>query len=784
MPIVPPIAADPRRWALWPGPVATVLGWALVALVVAAALVASGNNPVTVLTFAVVWLVSTTLPGILVWRALCTPTSAIQEVGFGSVLGIGLLLLAWLPATLLGHPLLMWLWPIGAATTFGAVPSLRTHLRPRRAHQQRTPRRWQLTMMAVAALAFLRLWVNALQQTVLPPHQSTVFQDFWYEIALTAHLGHQVTISDPAVAGVPLKYHWFSNAHAASVQALSGSTTPEVVMHLWPVAMLFTFVFAVAAAAERVLQGAEELSGEVIKRRWWVGPLAALLVAVFPVTLYLGWPQVRGVDNGFVVSSTSGILALTIVLALVGPVLDLLHDRGRRGTWVLLGLLLLLSTGSKPSILPVVACGAALAAVVQWAQTRRFPRTAATLSLISLLLIPVSALALIGSTGGSRLQLFDIVLLDPAYGIATGTSTNLPGHGGWLVPGLAGGSAQVWGVATGLVLLYVLTELPRLLGLLGLADRTLRVDPGTWWCSGVVASGFGGLWVLAHPAYSQHYFWRITIGLGVVLTVTTAVRLVPPQVRWPEVRSALLGFGAGGLVVGLVAMSVTSPVESISRRLLPYVAGFVVCSVLLAARRFGPARLRVARRVPTLVLITVFVVLTSAPYTVWSYAVTVGPAVVGAPPSDGPSERYVSADEQSAALWLQHNSAVNDVVATNVFCAPTEYQPGCRHVAFWVAALTERQLYYGAWAYTAESLSAYPQTSTDYQRGPAPRPARLDLSLRAVRAPTPAVIGQLRQQGVTWIFADGRATQISPQLEQYATLVYENADVSVYRLGP
>ncbi|MEP6815781.1 MAG: hypothetical protein ABI873_09550, partial [Marmoricola sp.] len=133
----------------------TAGGWLVVALAVVGALVASGDRLVTVLAFGFVWLVSTTLPGVLVWRALSRSTSIVQELGFGSVLGIGLLLVAWLPATLLGQPQLMWLWPIGVLTGFVAVPSLRHHLRPRRAGQHRTPGRWHLAMSGVALLAFL-----------------------------------------------------------------------------------------------------------------------------------------------------------------------------------------------------------------------------------------------------------------------------------------------------------------------------------------------------------------------------------------------------------------------------------------------------------------------------------------------------------------------------------------------------------------------------------------------------------------------------------------------------
>lgn len=85
-----------------------VSGWFLVAVVVVTALSRSGDQPWTVATYLLVWAVSTTVPGVLVWRVLGRATSVVQELGFGSVLGIGLLLLAWLPATLLGRPWLMW----------------------------------------------------------------------------------------------------------------------------------------------------------------------------------------------------------------------------------------------------------------------------------------------------------------------------------------------------------------------------------------------------------------------------------------------------------------------------------------------------------------------------------------------------------------------------------------------------------------------------------------------------------------------------------------------------
>jgi hypothetical protein len=40
----------------------------------------------------------------------------------------------------------------------------------------------------------------------------------------------------------------------------------------------------------------------------------------------------------------------------------------------------------------------------------------------------------------------------------------------------------------------------------------------------------------------------------------------------------------------------------------------------------------------------------------------------------------------------------------------------------------------------------------------------------------------LERRGVRWIFADLRATEVSPRLEDFATTRYRNADVTIYRL--
>ena len=768
---------------------AAAIGWLLLLAIVVAALTTVGDPAKSVLIYFVVWMASTALPGVLLWRALARPTTLVQEIGFGSVLGIALLLLAWLPATLVHQPSLMWLWPAGLLVAFAAVPSLRRHWWPRRAPGQHTPGRWHVAMMVISGVAFLRLYVLALHVWSLPPTaSSTIFQDTWYEVSLTQALRRSVAIDDPSAAGVPLHYHWFSNAHAAATQQLSGVSASAVILHLWLVAMLLTLLFAVAAATERILQGTGGSDSPPV--RWWAGPLAALLAGALPAAIFLGEPRLPAIDNGFVFTSTSGILALVVVLTFVGPVLDILHGLSGRGTWVLLVLLLALGAGTKPSLLPVIACGGLLVLIAQWVRTRKFPKAPAVLTVLPLLVIPVAAIAVVGSTGGSRLQLFQTLALDRAFDRAVGSAVSLPGRGGWLAPGLAGGSGHVWAVGIGLFALFVLTELPRLIGLLSPLSASLRRDPGTWWCTGVVGSGFSGLWVLAHPGYSQHYFWRIVIPLGIVLTVTMIVRLLPDSLH--GVLPAIFVVSLAGIATAATfavterLSLVSGPSRQVSYavpgRLFPYAVGSAIIAVTILILRQVSAR-RGWTRLPAVALIASFVMAAGAASAAYDLARSVYHARVDPPVVDTASSQYVSGDEQRAALWLNEHSDANDVVATNVFCVPTHYAVGCRHATYWLQALSGRQLFIGGWAYTEKSLIAYGNGgSVPYQELPSPWPDRVALSLEAIGSPSAATMTALQRRGVRWIFADRRATSVSPQLDTFATLRYSNADVMVYQL--
>src|SRR5699024_7197382 len=70
------------------------------------------------------------------------------------------------------------------------------------------------------------------------------------------------------------------------------------------------------------------------------------------------------------------------------------------------------------------------------------------------------------------------------------------------------------------------------------------------------------------------------------------------------------------------------------------------------------------------------------------------------PYSEREEPRLVTVEEQRAALWLRDHGGPGGRVVTNVMCVPTEFERGCEATAYWVAAMSDRPMVLGGWAYT------------------------------------------------------------------------------------
>ncbi len=746
------------------------VSWLVVAVAAVAVSVAAGSAGSHALAYLVTWLLSTTLPGVLVWRALARPSSVVEEVGFGNVLGIALLLVAWVPAVTLGHAALAWAGPVAVVTAFLTVPRLRVHWRPQRVEPDRTPGSWHAAMSVVAVLGLGALLVKTLRSLPLPGTADTrVHPDMFFQLSLINQLQQTLAPEQPQAAGMSMHYHWFSNAYVAVTSAMSGVPSSTALMHLWLVGMTLTLLLAVAAVTRRLLDVPAEL-GSAAVRRWWLGPVAGLLAVVVPVVLVLGEPRLRNLGSGFQTVSTSGTLALVVVLAISGPVIDLVRGARGRGTWLLAVALLALSAGTKPSIPPVVIAALLLVGARHWLLTRAFPRAAAGLAVVTAGFMALAAVFVMGGDG-AEVALFETLGLDTQMQVAETDST-----------------VGILETVVALLLLYTLTELPRLLGLLGIGARKTRRDPAMWWCAGVVFAGLCASWIVSHPGYSQQYFWRIVISLGVVTTLVTAVRVVPDGAK--PLRAVLLA-AAPGILVGLWALSLPaadteSPDLGAFTRLIPYAVAGVVLAVTLATLRL-PAVRRLVPGLPALTLVVVFTFAAGTPVAIADLREPVTLAVQGQPPaySEREAPRLLTRQEQQGALWLRRHAGPDDRVVTNVFCVPTVYYPGCESTAFWVAGISGRSVVLGGWAYMEQTRANYVENSggAGYKNQPPPFPERAQLSLDLVRNPSAEVVRRLRDEyDARWVLADRRSTAVSPNLADYADLRYRNRDVSVYEL--
>ena len=88
------------------------------------------------------------------------------------------------------------------------------------------------------------------------------------------------------------------------------------------------------------------------------------------------------------------------------------------------------------------------------------------------------------------------------------------------------------------------------------------------------------------------------------------------------------------------------------------------------------------------------------------------------------------------------------------------------------------------WAYTQQSLAHQGQENVTYNYLPSPWPDRVELTAKALTAPTSELLATLhRDHGVRWIFADKRAGGVAEStLDRLADRRYTRGPVIVYEL--
>jgi hypothetical protein len=750
-----------------------VAPWALVGILLVAALLWVHTPETHIARYAVYWVLCVALPGTLVYRALRGSTGNLPEdVGYGSVAGLALNLVAWALFVGAGVGSWLWAWPIPVLAAFAAVPALRRHWRI--ADPRPLPLRWSWSVAAVMIFTIALLALAHWAPNPLPPATHSLFGDIYYHWANAAELRRTVRPTSPQVAGVPLQYHWFSDAYRASASLITGVPLGSVMLRLWVGPVALTSVLVIAALARKV-------SGV-----WWTGPLAAFIAVGLDVASI--WPRfgnyVATVVPWYSPTLTFSIPIVTVTLALL---VDLARGHRLGRAWILLGLLLVVSAGSKSSSLPVLGGGLGLAVVATWLRTRRAPRglLLATAGLIATLLVTAPALA--GGMAGAGIQLGSTFTFKAEYIRVAGWS-HIPGTGGLLPPSMSSSVNSVRLILPALAFCFLLGQIGRLAGFALVLRRSARRDPALWLLLGTAVAGMGGMLVISHISNGQPYFWYSALPAASVLSAWLLAELKPARSGRTMV---VAGLAVGAVVGGAVWRFGPGRESGAWKDHWPALLAEPVIALLAVAAVGIVVWYLLRRRWPVLVggglaLIVAASIGLGFDTTLRSMEGRTDGVYAGRLPSSGTkSSFWVTAEEMRAADWLAKHARDGEYVATNVHCELIRTDDKCINRSFWVSALTEHPVVLEGWAYQAATQAKHGQNNLPSFRAPSPEPERQRINDAVFGAPTAVGIAELRNRyKARWLYADERASHVSPDLADLAQVRYRAGTVTIYELTP
>lgn len=741
-------------------------------LVLAAILWVHYDTPdLDVVRYVLAFVVAVVLPGTLVHRWLRgRPTLLVSDLSLGAATGLALQLLGWFGFTALGLSSWMWLWTVMLVAPFAAVPALRRHaaLRP---YPQRLPVGVAWATSALAAALIWRSSQSWFAVTPLPLKSLMWYPDDYWHLATAAELQRSVLPRVPQVADLSFTYHWFANAHMGVMSTLTGIDLPVVVARLWIVPVVLVLVGISVAVMVKITGDA------------W----PSLIVTAFLLTSGnlngITWLGLDGV-TAFVPHSPSQVYSLIPMMLVIHVATDILRGRSIGRGWILLTLALLFTAGSKSSVLPVLICGGILAGVVALLRRNGW-RRCARLTGAMLLAMLVMAPLVTGSSAGAAIQLFAIVRRFPVWEEVTGiTNFEIGVNTGLVIPRL-----DVPG-ATPLLLLILLAYAVQYAWLLvGLAVLSLRRDGDltAWFLLGTGIAGWWAMMLIDHDGVSQAYFMRGAVVAWHVLAAWGLHRIWSRAAERADrawfVVWALIGLAVGWMVLDVMnswsAASVPAgakspPAAVVHGELLTHLALVIVPVVAGAALLWFLHRRGSRAAYPVLVAATAALVLTPVLRPMLNVGATI---TYAAEPS-----RTVSSDEVKAARWIAENTPTDDVIATNLHCLRIVTKPNCDARSFWVSGLTERAVLVEGWAYTEAAHEANGNNNLGSRQQPFADPVTFALNEAAFAAPTKAGLDALHARGVRWLYADRRASPVSPELATLADLRFRSGPADVYEL--
>jgi hypothetical protein len=761
----------PARTAL-PKALLSALPWLIVVTFLLAALLWAGTPRIFVVRYCAYVVGGIVVPGVLVYRALCGSRGNLPEdAGFGAVTGIAVALVGWALAVGAGLGGFLWLWPLLVIAPFVAAPGLRRHWRI--AEPEPLPLTWSWLIATVMILAVTIMALREWGSNPLPPVTHNLFGDIYYHWANAAELRHTIFPQQPQMAGEPLRYHWFSDAYRASASMMSGVPLSPVMLRLWGAPVVLTSVLVIAGLARQV------------SRIWWSGPVAGFIAVALPVTSiwprFPSWPVT--IEPWYSPTLTFSIPFVAAVTALL---VDIARGIRMERGWLLFGLLLPVAAASKSSSLPVLVGGIILGAAASWVIHRRVPwmMLAALGGAVLVLALTVPTLA--GGASGAGIQFGAAFSFKGQFRDVVGKGS-IPGTGGFLPGQLDQVPVNLGLILPALVVCFVLSQIGRVLGFAALLRRQLRNDVATWVLAGTGLAGWAAALLVNHVANGELYFAYSAIPANAALSAWLLGALAPARRTAVVVLGGLvLGALTGALLYRYSPGNGDGPWKESWRHDLarPVIALAVITAIGVLVWRLLRIRWRAMTGAGLAVLVAAGVGLG------WHTAYRdvsgrLDAAAGGKLPSTGTKGRFwVDKSEMQAAEWLARNAPAKDIVATNVHCEMVKTTSDCVNRSFWVSALTEHAVVLEGWAYQPAVQARHGENGVPYFRRPAPDARRQRVNDAAFTAPTAEGLAELRHRyGARWLYADNRASPVSPLLATLANERYRAGTVTIYELA-
>lgn len=608
-------------------------------------------------------------PGWVVVRIVRRGDGPLTSIALGWALGYVLELVAFALTATVGVRWLFFLYPV----LVGGLGLLAWRSRSGPAPASPGPDRrtaWAtaaVTVIAMALIALSTLAANPLPRSV---PNVVLYNDLVFDISLAADASARWPLTDPNVAGEPLRYHVLAFWDAAAAHRVTGIELDVLVLRLQPLMRVVIAAFLLAWLCARTVRGSP-----------WVAPGAvAIMFLAGELDLDSDRPApFVGLFTGDLILSPTFAFGLVFFTAATGLVLEILRSSRwpSRGTWVILAALFAGAMGAKASAMAVLLGALGLVTVGLLVLERRIDRRAATalgVGVGAFVLVYALLFAGGGGTEGSVLQAFAF----RQSGVLAGSFS------GSLISVVATAAVTVGLFAPWLGTL-LLVRLDR--------DERLAV----LWLGALVVTAMAPFILLSQTGLAQIYFLHYAGPPAALLSAWGISR------AWPTLRASrrpvlvVLVVVALGVGTALFIDSRTPGTEASTpgQYLVPYLALAVVGLALALAveRRLRQA---IALAVTGVVLLAVADVPLDVGDSLEARESSGAPAYVA---DQRPGPRGIDPKLLAGLRWLRDHSDPDDVVATS-----TEDVTDGDSRFFYVAAYAERRTFLGGADFTSTAF--------------------------------------------------------------------------------